>query len=487
MKLRFVIGSLGATAAVSLALLPSCKGSKSGSDATTDSATPAATTEPGASVGSLNIAEDPLQKLNLSSSLSPEIPASVKGTGTGVQAGAINVAALTSRKKSREACEIRQKIREAKMNQDQMAMNLCFVQSQKGMKAGGKYKLKFTGMGLTQDPDPFFTPGPDDDFSSPAPQASGSPAPTGDDMPEGPEGMGGEMTMSVFLDNSDTKNFKVFMCDDDKLTQKIVLSNATEKGSKGSFKSKFDMEGMSISIAGSFDNGVGSAGRQVTASQMAFAMKQGTDTMNMRSSMYLDIDGAGISRVMVANEAGNSSGDFSSAMKEIGTAKIGPNLGSALFQHTFEGSGGFFDGGDGNNTPPGGDTIPMPLTGTVNVETSRSYFDSAGNVLSKSDSKSFDDGAPFHMTEKDFPKLLPADFKVEFEASDWDCTGTTDLTVDMESAAFKECEKRFAESFSTEMCDAGDFEVGMEAEGIPSFADERGGLDDLNFEPVPPL
>lgn len=472
-------------------------------------------------VGDKNIESDPLAALNLSSSLSPEVPSSVTASGAGVQPGQVAIATLTARKKSREACNIRQKIREAKMNQEQMAMDLCFVESQKGMKAGGKYKMtfKFSEMGgapdaggpggdagmppmpLTQGPDGGMFPPDGGDMPPPdggnmpdggmgdMPGADGGMAggPDGGDMPGADGGMGDmggmptEMVRSVYLDNSDPNNFKVYMCDNDKLTQKIVLNGAGSNGSKGTYKAAFEDNGLSIAMVGSFDNGVGAAGRQRSTSQMAFSMKSGSDTINMRSNIALDLAKEGVSVVKVANESSMSASDFSAGDKEIGVALIGPNIGSALFQRTFTGSDSFFPGG------PGGETPPLPLTeGTTQVETSRAFFDSAGQTLEQKDSDSFKEGGQLHAKESMFPKLLPENFTVTFEAGDWDCSGTEDFAVDMNSPELKACEKKFASAFQMEECDGDTFAVGMEEEEIGSFVDQRGEFGPPDLGELPP-
>jgi hypothetical protein len=438
-----------------------------------------------------------LAKLNLSSSLAPEVPASVAAKGTGVTAGAINVAALTSRKKSREACNIRQKIKTAKMQQESMAMDLCFIESQRGMKAGGKYKLKFSmpasaGLNLQDIPGGDIPSGDIPSGDIPSGDIPSGDMPSGDmpsgDMPSGesPSGTGQEMTFSVFLDNSDKNNFKVFMCDNDKLTQKIVLSGASDKGSRGSYKTKFEEDGFSVSLSGQFDNGVAKAGRQTSAAQMAFAMKMGNDTSHMRSSMVLDIVADGISTVKVANESSMTASDFSAADKEIGVALIGPTIGSALFQRTYTGSGSFFPDGGDQSVPP----MTLALNAEQQVETSRTYFDNAGQTLAKADSASFNNDGPLHVKEAMFPKLLPNDFAVTFDATDWDCSGAVDFTVNMDSPEFKACETKFQPDFSDEQCDGDTYIVGFEEE-IPAFVNERGDLDgelppfDPNAEPVP--
>lgn len=440
-------------------------------------------------VGQIDISIDPLDKLHLSESLSPSVPASVVATGTGLTAGQVAVATLTDRKKSREACNIRQKIREAKMNQEGIAMQLCYLEAQRGMKAGGKYKMTFAppagAMGL-QGPG---GPGDPNDAGPPmdpnAQGGAGAPpdgqgmdptasAPTPPTDAGGPGG-GSGLTLSVFLDDSVKDQFTVFMCDSDKLTQKITLSGAGEKGAKGSFASSSSADGFDVQILGAFDNGVALAGHQRTISQMAFSIDMNGNSTDMRSNMNLDLVDGGVSTIKVASETANSSGDFSASQREIGTALIGPNLGSALFQRTVDGSNK-----DANTAPP------MTLTGDQQVETSRTFFDSAGQTVLETDSVSFATGGVLAVTDAMFPKLLPTDFKVNFASNDWDCSGTETFDMDTESSAFKGCMDKFAASFSTESCDDDLYVVGMQQSDIPPAVDQRDPEGVPQFEPPPP-
>lgn len=409
-------------------------------------------TEETTKVGEVALDSDSLAALKLSESLSPAVPESVAATGDGVEAvKAGDVALLTQeeRKKSLEACYIRQKLREAKMNQESMAMQLCFIEAQKGMKAGGKYKMSFSqpGAALTQDMPP--PPPPGDMPTGEMPTSDPTGAPTGG---------GQDMTLSIFLDNSVADKFTVFMCDSDKLTQKIVVSGAGDAGSKGSFKTSMEMEGMSAQIQGAFDNGVDVAGHQRAASQISFAMDMGGTKNYLRSSLKLDLVEDGVSVVKAATESSTSATDFSSSFREIGTALIGPNLGSALFQRTIEGVQA---------------TDPAMALVEQQVITTRSYFDNAGYVLSKEDSPNFADGAALAVADTDLPKLVPDSFKVEFEASDWDCSGTEDFAMDVESEGFKACTDRFASEFSMETCTDAEYGIGPTEEDATVVLEQR--------------
>lgn len=411
-------------------------------------------------VGDVAVGENALAALNLSASLTPEVPESVTAKGQGVQPGQIAVAMLTNaeRKKSQEACNIRQKIKQAQSDQIGIAMQLCFIESQKGMKLGGKYRMKFSPSGgapmLTQAPS-----GPGDMPSDPGDMPSGP-----GDMPSGPgEGdmpSGGgmsEMVMSVFLDNSDPEAFKVYTCNNDILNSKIVLNDARSGvGSKGSYKMLQDNEMGKAAIEGYFDNGVTVAGHQRAASTASFVMSMGTTKMYGRSNMMLDLAKDGISQVKVASEMSMNDGDFGMANVEIGAARIGPNLGSALFQYTMD-----------TENPP------MQLKADRQVATNRSWFDSAGQELAEADSDSFKAGGALHVSESDFLKLPRNDFTVAFEPGDWDCSGTEDLAMDTTSDAFKQCSEKFVSSFLDEQCDDAAYGVGAAQQDVPVIIEER--------------
>jgi hypothetical protein len=446
-------------------------------------------------VDKLAVGADALSTMQLSASLSPAVPTSVSATGAGIEpaaAGQIAVSTLTlaERKKSIEACYIRQKIRESKANQESMAMQICYIESQRGMKSGGKYKMSFSapGSGGAEPPVPEDVPsdvdptaqvpnGPDPIVPDPIVPDPIVPPPdmtlTQDDgAPAGDAG--GEMALSIFLDNSTAGKFTVFMCDNDKLSQKIVVENAGDSGAKGSYKAVMDMGGAKIQILGAFDNGVGAVGHQRSASEVAFEMDIGGAKSYLRSGTTLDLAEKGISVVKAATETSTSAGDFSNSYREIGAALIGPNIGSALFQRTVD------------ETHPA-----IPLLDQV-ATTTRSYFDSAGKTLAKSDSDSFSDGGILAVSDTLLPKLVSENFKVDFESTDWDCSGTEAFTMDTESADFKACTDKFASQFTIETCgDAAAYEIGSQAPDVSAVVDQRGGdeipvFEEPSIEPPPP-
>jgi hypothetical protein len=157
----------------------------------------------GEKVGEVDISgsEQPLAALSLCQSLMPEVPKHLLDNGAPIEPGAITVATLapdTTRKKSREACNVRARIRQGLVDQQQAAWIACFLETQKGMKAGGKYRLTYTAtapsmppMNLTQDQ----PPGPGDGPSMGGDPTSGGPGgdptsggPGGDPMGGGPGG-----------------------------------------------------------------------------------------------------------------------------------------------------------------------------------------------------------------------------------------------------------------------------------------------------------
>jgi len=86
-----------------------------------------------------SLAVESSNDLKLSESISPEVPQSVAAKGGGeASTGSLSVEYLVAPKKSAEACYIRDRVREAKMNIESIAMNLCYMEAQKGMKVGKK-------------------------------------------------------------------------------------------------------------------------------------------------------------------------------------------------------------------------------------------------------------------------------------------------------------------------------------------------------------
>jgi hypothetical protein len=449
-------------------------------------------TKPNTKVGEVDLETDSLSALKLSESVSPQVPASVTATGGGVepvQNGQIAVATLTAaeRKKSLEACNIRQKIKEAKANQESMAQQLCFFESQKGMKAGGKYRMRFTppGAALTQagQPQPPGGPGGPGDMPPGGPSGpggapgapTGGPGDPGAGAPGGaPGGGGSEMNLSVFLDNSVADQFAVYICDADKLTQKIVVSSASEAGAQGSFLAKMEMSGATAQLKGAFDNGVGSSGHQRAVTQMSFDMKMGSSSTYVRSAIDLDLVQTGVSTVKSAVETSSEIGEFSDSYREIGAALIGPNLGSALFQRTI----------DSSHPAPTFEQEQLSLTAAQYV-TTRSFFDNAGQVLAQSDSKSFADGGALAVADSLLPKLVADDFAVEFDSGDWDCSGAEDFTVE-QNEAFKACMDKFASQFAMETCSDPAYLIGADVADAPSVIDQRDSAGAPELPPPPP-
>ena len=406
-------------------------------------------------IGEVDLGDNPIGALQLSSSISTDVPDSVSATGEG-----LSLTAMLNKDKSREACEIRQRIREAKMNVEQMAMDLCFIESIKGMAPGGKYELTFDfaggpEMGLVQDEFPGDEfPGDelgDDDF--PGGDEMG---PGGEDGGDFPGGEMEEMKMSVWLDNSDEDAFKVYVCDGDELTQKIVIEDAKEGGSKGRYAASFDFGGSTVQLQGTFDNNVSEEGRNITNSQMAFKFSFGSDSMYAKSNMYMNLAEKAVSIVKVANEMSDSSEDFSSSNKLIGAALIDEVHGAALFQRSHSGSDSFF----GDEGAPA-----LELADSEVVETSRSYFDSKGQSLAQSDSDKFGEEGDLRVDpDTHFIKLLPEDFEVKLEG--WDCKGTTPLKFDMDEKAIEQCQGDFESAFSEETCDGSGYIVGTQDNDI---------------------
>jgi len=440
-----------------------------------------------------SLAVESSNDLKLSESISPEVPQSVAAKGGGeASTGSLSVEYLVAPKKSAEACYIRDRVREAKMNIESIAMNLCYMEAQKGMKVGKKYKMKMPTMAMLklQDggmPDMGSMPTSGDPMS-------GSAAPTGQTMDpnamQSPgamptEGAGGDMpdmpeTMSIWMDDSTKGKLTVYVCQDDKLTEKYEIDRSSKTARRGSFKIKVgDGNTMDVRMAGVYENSGEEGDRSKVATDMSFKMSMGTTSMYAKSSMFMNISKKEISELKIASETSMSMGDFSNAQKEIGAALIGPNFGSALLQRTFDGSS--------NPSMFGASTSGS----SQSIETSRAYFDSAGNQLTAESNKNFAEGGLLYLDAKALPKLLPESFDVKFDSTDWDCSGTEDFTLDMENADFKKCDDRFAAAFSDETCSGADYGAGVAFSDAPVVVNERSSetpdfdsLEDLTTAPV---
>jgi hypothetical protein len=387
-------------------------------------------------------ADDPLSTFKLSEALTLKIPPSVLGNGAGVSSGATDV----ERKKSLKACKVRSIVSEAKMHHEQIVMQLCALEAQKGLLSGGRFKMKIPGNSallLQDNPSVFpedFGPGGPLDPGAPGP---GEPSPPDDYFPKNDppqEYPVEEMVMSVFVDRSIADKFTVFVCQNEKLSQKIVIEKVGNFASKSSYKTLMDIGPSTYEQQGTFDNGVESAGHQRLTSRAKFRWNINEKPNSSSSDIELDLVENGVSLVRSASEW-TSSLSAGAPDREISAALIDPNLGSVLFQATpFKTSS----------------TVTDSTTTATELETTRSFFDSAGKVVAKESSPSFADGGILHVTESQLPKLVADDFKVESEPSDWNCSGTTDFTYEPGSDVEACYESTLAPS--SESCYGDDFE-----------------------------
>ncbi len=219
---------------------------------------------------------------------------------------------------------------------------------------------------------------------------------------------GGDLTeqaMALWVDNSDESNLKVYMCKNGSLKQSFNISGfAGEKGLvKGALTSSFNdsHEGTT------FDGGINmefdftTKGVKLVAAQMSNTMSGGQFSGSFKNSLDVAIRESGLSKVLMSNvgSQGNSTFGDQGAMLFDGTT------GQALFT----GSGSF--------------------EGQSYSFTSRSTFDSDGNVVAKSQ-------ASAEVTVD--PTILPTKLESSFAAkspSGWDCSGADEtIVVDMTEA-----------------------------------------------------
>lgn len=259
-----------------------------------------------------------------------------------------------------------------------------------------------------------------------------------------------ELTYAVFMDASVENQVSVYLCSDEKLIHKTVVTGFKNSLLKGRFLVKQAIEGQgTFQMSGVFDNGVDAKGHVRQAIQTAFDATISGQTQKARNSSALDLAESGTSTVETAMEI-SSTGDFASAYRELGIAKVDPAVGTALVQRTVDAQHPADHGGSGK------------------FETSRAYFDSAGQALKSEDVPAAASGGALAVSESDLPKLPPENFAVEFDPSDWDCSGVEDTTLD--EAAIAECDQAYAVPFKDEDCDA--YGVGVE-EQVPAALEQR--------------
>lgn len=261
---------------------------KGGGSSKDDTATDTATT------GTVAVATN-LSDLKLSESLSLEVPASVKAQGQEAQVddtgklavGATGLSTLPLRKKSREACDIRNKVHESMEIVKSIATEVCYIEAESAkLQFGQKYKISFTDEGKTY-------------------------------------------SHAVWVQDKKDAGLLIQLCDDGKLTEQItVVGNKKGGASKGYFKSFDEFDGDTWAAEGFFDSKFSKADRMRIAMKSSGTTKsEDGQAITYRESVAMDLKQDGISLINMAAD-GKQEPDITWA--DSGTARIGPRFGSAL-------------------------------------------------------------------------------------------------------------------------------------------------------------
>jgi hypothetical protein len=399
-----------------------------------------------ATVGTLKFSE-----MNLADSINPPIPASVLSSSN--TSATLRGLGLTTGGKSRERCMLQESVSEVKTNVAMVSSQLCMLEKTPGMQWGGKYNISFSGMGMRLQDMPPGGPGGDPGMDPGAgPGGEGGP---GGDMPDGMP-----TSMQVFMDNSVAGKHSVYVCSDNTLQQVIHIDDAKAgAGAKGSYAINMDMGTIgAIQISGTFDNGIGTAGRYLGEARMRFKIGQ----MQASSIVKMDLGLAesDVSLVQSAKETATSFDDVSTSIRELIVGRIGPSHGMSLVQS--------------NDTQFGSENASTP-------ETAYSYFSTAGDVVASDASGDFAAGGALHVAPSDFIKLLPTDSYVAL--SGWDCSGTTDLDMSAAMGAdsdMSSCYEGLSDADPTFSCYDG-FASGESLDDAPVFTGEDNRFDEQSF------
>lgn len=429
---------------VSLSLLSvNCgKSTSSSSDAGTVAAGTAGTATVSSDVSSL-------QDLSLTGILKISLPDSVKGSGT---ASSLKLTGT----KSFEACKLRQEMREGLSNIAQVASTFCFLESDPSLKFGKKYNIDFSSMmpddGAGETP----TGGAP---TTGAPTTDGATPPDGFDPGAAPTGLrlanGMPESVQIWIDNSTANKLIVYMCQDKKLSQMIEVTGAKKGEAKGSLIMKQEMSFGDFSFkfhrTMAFDSNYTEAGRTLlTLKELIDTSSTKFGSEKARRLLSLSLADKGVSKVLSS---------FSGKMEgsEVAFASVGAfdtDFGEVIAKGSF-------------SDPEGGD--PFEFSG-------ESFFDGKSFVVDpEAHPTAFGTDGKVKIEASSVPGYLSESFSPDdFPAGAWDCTGTTDLTLDTTSASSSgasSCSESWAE-LSEEDCDAGDFAEGKdvtinESEQVP--------------------
>lgn len=301
-----------------------------------------------------------LADLKLSSALGVTIPEGIKNAAGGKPAQGLRLKKSRAGKKSMEACQAVNDIDNMLRQIRSGAGTLCHMEVE-GMGFGKKYNVKITGL---------------------------------DDM-----------NLSVYVDNTDPANLKVYTCNDGTLAEQFVITGFNGVGKiKGTlsqyFEGSFDS---STRVGDTFTAGINAefdfteTGVQVIKSSMKYT-SAGSMSSDFRSYGDIRLVDSGVSKLLISREG--TFGPMNMSQQEA--VYFNGTNGQALF------SGVYQDGANGEVTA-----------------THRSSFNADGTVIANSEAT-----ADITVDKTALPAKLAASFSPTKPAG-WDCTGDEDFTVDM--------------------------------------------------------
>ncbi|HYX32460.1 MAG TPA: hypothetical protein VE954_05055 [Oligoflexus sp.] len=335
-----------------------------------------------ASTGQLAIATD-FTDMGLSTALSTDVPAAMKGLGEEATpaAGTIAISLPGLRKMERqraiEGCEIRRSVKNGLNIIREMAQEICYIEAgAKSFKPNGKYIAKYNEEGWQGD-------------------------------------------YSVWIDDTVKNRRRVSFCSNGELSYIFDLEAANGGKAKGVVtRINIDpeaAEGETWTVQADFDSGVTQLGRTMMDIRGAYATSYGSS----RERLYIRFDEKGLALVAESKVGETPLEDGS---KELWTSQsaalMALNLGSVVNKYSF--------------------------TTDVSEEPAekggyRAYFDGKGYALAAADSEAWQPGGPLYVEHKLLPRL-PDWTKIELPTDAWDCSGTTEVIPEGTAADYAKCD-----------------------------------------------
>lgn len=330
--------------------------------------------------GQLVIAPDFID-MGLSTALSTDVPASMKGQGEEATATAgtiiINPGLKQGRQRSIEGCEIRRSVKNGLNLIREMAQEICYVEAgAKSFKPNGKYNVSYEEDGYTG-------------------------------------------TYSLWIDDTTPNKRRVSLCSDGRLRYIFDLEAARAGQAKGNVTRLNDDPEMGAgetwAVQASFDSGVGKAGR----TQLDILGNYGTSYGKSRERLFISYEPKNIGFVAEA-KVGESVLDDGSIENWTtqSAALLALNLGSVVNRYAFSVQGS-----------------EEPATTGAN----RAYFDGKGYALAVDDSEAWKAGGPLFVEPSYLPRL-PEWTSLPVPSDAWDCSGTTEVTPEGTAEDFAKCD-----------------------------------------------